>query len=246
MKIIKKALKFFIYSALSFFPSKGIVILMYHSVGGNKEFFTVKTEDFDKQMKYLKDKGFNVVKLKDLPSLKNNKNIKKTVAITFDDGYMDNYSEAFPILEKYGFPATIFITTSLIGGKIVARRGTELGVLSEAEIKEMLGSGLIDFGSHCHHHVKLATLNEEGVKEEFSASQKILSEISGASPDILAYPYGNFNDRVLDIAKNFFKIIVTVRKGREKSLNLLNLRRNSIDSEIGFWQFKKIVKLGRL
>jgi len=243
----KKTIKFFIYNALSILPSSsGVVILMYHSVGENKEFFTVNNREFERQMKYLKDNDLKVIKLEDLINLKSIKELKKAVVITFDDGYRDNYINALPILKKYDFPATIFVSTALIGSKKTAREGTEMEILSIGEIKEMQKGGLIDFGSHCHSHPKLTSLENGQIEKEFTASRKILSDILRHSPCALAYPYGNYDGRVSNIAKKFFDITVTVKKGKEKGIDQLDLRRNSIDSKTNFWEFKKIAKLGRL
>src|SRR3989344_3122644 len=77
-------------------------ILMYHSIAENGVFFTVKPSEFERQMKYLS---------------KNKKIPRKTVVLTFDDGYLDNYENAFPVLKKYNFPATIFVATGFVGGK---------------------------------------------------------------------------------------------------------------------------------
>ena len=94
------------------FPNKNPLILMYHQV---------KKNEFEKQMKYLKT-NYNIISLNDLVE-RINKKIDfqmNTVVITFDDGYLNNYTEALPILSKYNITATLFITTSLIDGKELA------------------------------------------------------------------------------------------------------------------------------
>jgi len=196
-------------------------------------------------MKYLKENNFNVIKLESLLD-RDAKKIKNSVIITFDDGYEDNYENAFPILKKYNFPATIFINTAFIGGERAARNGTKLRILKADQIKIMKESSLIDFGSHCHNHPRLSTLPEEEIKNELSISNKIISDLLGNSPKTLAYPYGDYNAKVKDIASNFFEIIVTVNIGKEKNIDLLDLKRNSVDSATPFWEFKKIARLGRI
>jgi len=113
---MKNILKNLVYFILSIFNFNGAIILMYHSIGDNSELATVKVKDFKKQLKYLKKKKFNVIKLSELVKLsEGNKKIQpKTMCLTFDDGYQDNYINVFPLLKKYNFPATIFMSTALI------------------------------------------------------------------------------------------------------------------------------------
>ena len=79
-------------------------ILMYHSVGDNDLFFTVKEPDFEKQLKYLKKKNFNCLTLSELLDKREKKeSLKNCVALTFDDGYLDNYEIVFPLLKNIKF-----------------------------------------------------------------------------------------------------------------------------------------------
>jgi peptidoglycan/xylan/chitin deacetylase (PgdA/CDA1 family) len=246
MVFFKKIVKYFFYKFLGIFPSSGVVILTYHSVGDDEEFFNVKTALFEKQMEYLKVNNFNVIKLNDLSRTDNLKKLKKTVIITFDDGYKNNYLNAFPILKKYDLPATVFINTASLGKNIIARRGTNMEILSKEEIKEMYKSNLIEFGSHCHNHPKLTDLKNDRVEEEFVMSKKIIFDLLGVYPKSLAYPFGNFDERIKRMAGKFFSIVVTVEKGKEKKFDLLNLKRNSVDSMVSMDEFKNIVKIGKI
>ena len=95
------------------------VIIMYHRVGTNKDIWsidTTDTSDFEKQMKYLL-KTHKIISLEKLARAIIEKRAlpKRAAVITFDDGYKDNYTNAFPILKKYNIPATIFLTTGHIG-----------------------------------------------------------------------------------------------------------------------------------
>lgn len=246
MIFLKKIIKFFLYQIFSVFPSNGVVILMYHSIGENNEFFTVKRALFEEQMQYLKQNHFNVIKLDSLLKIDKSQRLKKTVAITFDDGYEDNYTNAFPTLKKYNFPATIFVSTAFIGKNMIARKGTDLKILSEEEMKEMHKSGLIEIGSHSHNHPKLTSLKDKEVENEFAVSQKVVQDLLGYVPKSFAYPKGNFDERVGQITSRFFDIAVTVRKGKENKFDLLNLKRNSIDSAVSISEFKNIVKVGKI
>ena len=245
---MKKLLKNLTYSVLSRFSFPDAVILMYHSIDNNNEFFTVSPDEFERQLEHLRKNNFNVIKLGELAnSVKNNSIKPNTVVLTFDDGFKDNYTNAFPILKRLSFPATIFITTSLINSSISGRNGTHFNLLDRDEIKEMSDSGLVEIGAHCHNHVKLAKLSAAEITNELSVSKKILEEITGSTVNSLAYPYGSFNEEVKAISLKYFNIACSVEKGRiNMGSDPMEFKRNSIDSQVGFTQFKGIVKFGRV
>lgn len=221
---------------------------MYHSIAYNKEFFTVTPENFQEQMSFLSENNFNIIKLTELERLKKNKSDnKKIIILTFDDGYEDNYLNAFPILKKYGFPATFFISSSLIGNSIKGKKGTELKILSQEEIEDLVKENLIEIGSHCHNHKKLSLLTESEIEKELKISKERLANISGQEIASLAFPWGNYNERVKKIAKKYYNNICTVEKGRIDFYSEENLlKRNGIDRETSFPQFKGIIKVGRI
>lgn len=233
----------------SFFDFSGAVVLMYHSIGYSNEFFTVSPEDFENQMNYLKEKNYKVIGLMELGGLLERHEIinKKTVAITFDDGYEDNFLVAYPILKKNGFPATIFPASSLIGKKIKARQGADLKILSEQQMKEMASGGLIKFGSHSNNHQKLVKLGEKEVEKELIDSKNILSNILGEEVISLAYPFGSCNEQVKKIVGKYFKIACGVERGLvHRGQDQWQLPRFSIDSKVSFWRFKFILCKGSL
>jgi len=155
-----------------------VPILMYHSivhVAAPQSRLSVSVEAFERQMHFLKEHHYNVIPLEELGNLiREKKRIPpKSVALTFDDGYKDNYSLAFPILKKYNFPATFFIIIKEVGRAANDR-------LSWEEILLMQGSGLITFGSHCLGPEPLVNLKEEQqIKKEIFESKKILEEKLG-------------------------------------------------------------------
>lgn len=246
MKNILKNVIYFFLSKVSF---RGTVVLMYHSVGDNNEFFTVRPNEFERHMRYLKIGRFNVISLEQFMEIleKGLPVGRKTIVITFDDGYEDNYLNAYPILRKYDFPATIFVSTANIGKTVGAREGTELKVLDSEEIKEMQKSGLIYFGSHAHHHVKLHGLGEAEIDGEMVESKDSLEEILGEKIVSIAYPFGCVNKLVKNTARKYFKLGCGVQKGRVfNGGDIFNMKRNSVDSGVNFTQFKGIVRFGRI
>lgn len=238
------------YSAIPVFARSGVIILMYHSVGNNSEFFTVGPEDFERQMRYLKEQKFNIISLRKLIASLKNKNtlLPKTVILTFDDGYQDNYENAFPILKKYNFPATIFLTTGRIGDKnYVNKRGVKLPMLDWNQIKEMHDAGFIDFEPHSVEHPHLTKIDIRDAEREILNSKRALEEALRKTCPFFAYPYGDYSEEVKKIAAKHFEAAVTVRKGVVKvkrNTDFWEIPRNSVDSEVCFTQFTGIVRFG--
>lgn len=246
---MKNIIKNILYFLISRFNYDGAVILLYHSVSENGDLPTVRPDDFNRQLNYLKINKFNVIKLTDLFEYLANRRLlpPKTVCLTFDDGYEDNYSSVFPILKKHNFPATIFISTALIDKASVSSRGESFKYLNEPEIKAMSASGLVDFGSHSHNHWKLSGLSDDRARLELETSKNILEKLLNKKIVSLAYPVGRFKPATEAVAKKLFKIICTVKKGRIRETDYgWRLKRNSVDAEVNFTQFKGIVKFGRI
>ncbi len=224
-------------------------ILMYHSVGGSGVLFSVKPEDFEWQMEYLKTNSFNVIslaKLFEIFSLKKELPAK-TVVLTFDDGHEDNYHKVFPVLKKYNFPATIFLITGLVGDYYYSKSTKmKFKMMSWGQIKEMHNSG-IDFEPHGIIHPKLAEIPFEEAKKEITDSKKIIEEKLGKKCEFFSYPFGNYSPEVLNITKEAgFKGAVTVKKGFVAfSDKPLELPRNFVYLNCGKSEFKGIAGLAR-
>jgi len=133
----------------------------------------------------------------------------KTVAITFDDGYKDNYTYVFPILKKYNLPATMFIIVNEVGRPQNDR-------LSWDEIKAMQDSGIITFGSHAIGPEPLTKIkSEEEVKRQIFDSKKILEEKLGRKINAFSYPEGRFNDFIRRLViEAGYKLAVATNPGK--------------------------------
>ncbi len=247
---LKNAIKEILYRLVRFLPANGAVILMYHSVGDNNNLFTVKPGDFEKQMAYLSENKFNIISLSSLLDILAGKKtiLPKTVVITFDDGYEDNYLVALPVLKKYNLHASVFVITGMIGGERAPRGGTNIKMLSLERMKQMRDSGLIDFYPHTDSHPKLTDLSHEMVKNEIASSRVMLEKEFGGQANMFAYPYGKYNEAVIKVLKDQnFRGAVTVNVGRIKNTDdPFLLKRNSVDSKITWSMFKGIVHHGRL
>ncbi|MBS4059497.1 MAG: polysaccharide deacetylase family protein [Bacteroidetes bacterium] len=117
------------------------------------------------------------------------------VSISFDDGWSSIYENAFPILNKYDLPATVFVVTSYIGSEKNFMDWNELLILSR--------HGKWEIGSHSHTHPDLTTLKKEEIKYELNQSKEILIS-KGFYPTGFASPYGQFNEAVIDIVRKYY------------------------------------------
>ena len=128
--------------------------------------------------------------------------IVKPVVITFDDGYENNYTHAYPILKKYGFKATIFIITDLLERPLY---------LKKSQIK--VSSDVFSFQSHTMSHKKLTELSDEKLKNQLEESKKRIEDITHQDVFALAFPYGKYNDNVLKEVKKYYSMSFTVNYG---------------------------------
>lgn len=218
-------------------PHDYAVVLMYHSISEVDYFSAVRASDFELQMAYLFTSKLPVITLAELTRrLTAGESLGGSVAITFDDGYEDNYTVAYPILKKYRFPATVFVTTSLIGQ--TDKRG--LKRITEQQIKEFEQDGLVSIQPHTVSHPKLAVVSRSVAKEEICESRSRLENLLGKTCDQFAYPYGNFTDETIEILQSSgFAGAVTVREDLVgPSTPIFRIPRVSIDSSTSLIQFK--------
>lgn len=204
--------------------TNGIPILMYHKVNSDPKVgglgLRVPEEKFDWQMKYLHDHGYHTVTLGDVLGSwdKDHKLPAKPIVITFDDGYLDNLTKAYPILKKYNFTATIFIPTDYVGNYnrwdfVNGQPSNKM--MTWSEIKELQAKGF-DIEAHTKSHPHLAKITPEMVDKELVESKKILQDKLDKKIYFLAYPYGNHNKSVEDAVKKagYLAAVVTDPQGK--------------------------------
>ena len=187
----------------------GVPVLNYHQV--NNKFNTVltmKPANFDEQMKYLHDNDYHSITLEqfdaymrgegDLPD--------RPVLITFDDGYVDNYENAYPILKKYHMRGTIFLIINLMNTP---------GYLTWDQVKEMSADGM-EFGSHTISHKPLTSFDRAGVRHELQDSKDIIEKMTGKPCHFIAFPEGKYNDMVMEETRGAgYRYAFTVETGRD-------------------------------
>ena len=188
-------------------------IAMYHSVrpsvpAGNV--LTVSVRVFDRQMRFLKNNNYAVMPLDQAVALiaQRKKVPARAVVLTFDDGEEDNYLYAFPILKKYGLPATIFLVVGDIG---------KPDKLKWEQIRQMQDSGLITFGSHSMSHPFLDSVSPApDLEKEIRGSKAVLESMLGKPITMFAYPLGRFNkdvrQRVIDAG---YRVAVGTNPGKK-------------------------------
>ncbi|MGO8795990.1 MAG: polysaccharide deacetylase family protein [Candidatus Sulfotelmatobacter sp.] len=172
-----------------------VPILMYHSISEEDElgvhaYYRTKTSPaiFASQLKYLHDNGYTTCSLAEAVHYVQDKTptAARLVVITFDDGFRDFYREAFPLLNQYGFSATVFLPTAYIGESPVAFKGKDC--LTWAEVRELHRHG-IRFGSHTVTHPQLHDLSAAKIQEEIINSRQTIEEKLSSAVDSFAYPY---------------------------------------------------------
>lgn len=186
-----------------------VPILMYHSIDDINSVISIDPLRFKAQMRFLKDHAFNVISLHEVISCIKNKRAfpDKSVVITFDDGFKSVFTEAFPILQDYGFSATIFITANYCGksnnwpGQPDYIKPQPL--LSWSEIKEMDQYG-IQFGAHTLNHPYLTQIHIEEAEKEILLSKRIVEDHLQKKIDLFAYPYGDFDRHIKKIVSQLF------------------------------------------
>lgn len=219
-------------------PRDRASILMYHAVGGQNGYFSaIRPQEFSRHLAYLAARHYPVVPLAEIVRrVKERKPLGGAVALTFDDGYRDNYTVAFPLLKQYGFPATVFVTTGLIGK--TDKRG--LDHCSENELRTMHESGLIAIEPHSVTHPNLAGLPEAEARREIEGSREAIGAIRGTEPDLFAYPYGALAEETVSLLRSMgFAGAVSVDEGTVSAgADPYRLPRNSVDSSTTFAQFR--------
>lgn len=225
-------------------------ILMYHSISehvGNEKHnkWRVKPNDFEKQMHWFYKNNWKSFTISELVKL--NEIPEKSFVITFDDGYEDNYLNAFPILKKYDFKATIYLVPNQKTNHWEEKNTSVLSnLLNEKQILEMQNSGLIEFGSHTLSHVNLSTINDEQLLNELKKSKEEVEKIINKECEAFAYPYGKFDDKIVNaVKKTGYKNATVVKRGLfEQNDNVFTIKRVGILGTESFVDF--LLKISRV
>ena len=208
---------------------RSIPVLMYHHVLPESGFIASTVEQFEAQMRFLAENRWHTLTSEEFAAFKRREFSppKKSLLITFDDGWRDNAVYAYPILKKYRLKATIFLVTEWIEQASVGRRSAyeplqhkackqtapldpSKVILSWDEIEKM--ADVFDYHSHTHTH-RDAYFGSCTWEEEFARSKEILKRRLGIDSRHFCWPRGKYDEELMSEAKKHYEILYTVERG---------------------------------
>jgi len=219
-----------------------VPILCYHNLAPqSKGRLVLGVKSFEEQMHYLKSQGYRVVSLKEFLEFTSLKKQlpRKSLVLTFDDGYRGFIQYAYPILKELGFTATLFVYTDYIGAGVTA--------LSWADLKKLAAEGF-DIEAHSKSHGNMRRAATESADEytkrlaaELNVPKDLFSKNLGYLPQSLAYPYGSQDDVVVQRTKErgYVAAFTVRRQGNPSFVEPLRIHRSQIYSEMSLDDFIK-------
>lgn len=229
-------------------PHLKVPILMYHKIGGAiaHSQWWVTPLTFERQMRALKDYGYQTISFEQFLLGRQGMPLpKQPTILTFDDGYQNIYTEAFPILRRFGFTATLFTTTSFIGEN--NRKDNSWDIEGEEkflarhllwrEIQEMASEGF-EIGSHGVGHRALETLSSRVVKMELGDSKVVLEKRLNVPVKVFSYPFGSNDERIKDLVKEAWYEMALASGGNPMEYldtrDLFALKRKTMTEQLSF------------
>lgn len=238
-------------------------IFLYHSVKpeleeGDNPSMVVTMENFEKDLKYLRDNGYTSIDLQTLIAAYENPRMKlpkKPFVITFDDGYLNNYEYAYPLLKEYTTKASIFTIVWSVGrDKFILNEKPITPHFTWEQGKEMLESGVIELGSHTFDMHSPAGISYgyenpcgfglepmegesqedyyERIYNDIESSKILMEENLGEKVETFAYPYGIYNDTVIQVLKDLGFKLAFITESSEKNKSIFEIKRISISNGI--------------
>ena len=166
---------------------------------------------FEQQLKTLTENGYKTYFAKEITDIFDGRipYSTKSAILTFDDGYEDFYTDAFPLLEKYKVKGTVYVITNFLGRK---------GFLTENQVKILSKSKYVEIGSHTLDHAYLKGMAKPAVREQVTESKLYLEKLIGQPIKTFAYPFGAFNEDDARLVKEAsYSAAVSVIHGSEQS-----------------------------
>ena len=179
-----------------------VPILAYHSISrdsvpGFRE-FVLSPDLFSRHLDFISREGYTTITVSSLASamlMPRRELPEKPLLLTFDDGFVDFYTQAFPVMKQYRMTGTLFVPTAYVGktsGWLVKETATDRYMLDWEQLREISASG-IECGAHSHTHPMLDALSARQAYEEIVHSKLILEENLGGVASSFAYPYGFYS-----------------------------------------------------
>ena len=213
-----------------------VPILMYHYISSHPESadeirldLSLPPKRFEEHLRYLREHGYTTITLHDLAlALQIGQPLpQRPIILTFDDGYRDHYTQAFPLLRKYGFRGTFFVITSHIDQE-------HRQYLSWDQVKEMAGAGM-EIESHGYTHVDLRQRTVDYLVWQMVGSREAIEERTRRPVRFFCYPAGKYDDLAIKVLHSaHYWGAVTVKPGVEhRSDAMFELRRIRIHGDYG-------------
>lgn len=228
-------------------PSPGLFVLIYHRVGaGMAAEMDVSAARFAEQMRMLQERS-DVVPLADgLAELAEGRAPERDrVAVTFDDGYADVFTNAWPVLRDLGIPATVFVTTDFLEGRMDAPLSRAIPsrvpprALAWEQVGEMTATGLVAIGSHSATHPDFDRISSDRAAQEVELAADLIASRTGAQPEIFAFPRGVVAHRDAVAARHRFALGADGQKNRVASFDPLAVSRTPVRRSDGMFFFRK-------
>ena len=173
--------------------SSDIPVLLYHRIGDTEGHLTISPEKFESDLIRLRELGYETISLDIFRKFlidSNTEMPQNPIMISFDDGYLDNFMNAYPLLRKYGMTAAFYIITSMVGAE---------DRLAVGHIREMAANGM-SIGSHTVSHRMLGEMGKEEAQNELILSRNYLEGMLQKPVEFIAYPKGSFNGQTGPVA----------------------------------------------
>jgi len=193
---------------------KKIPILMYHYIeyvqdkGDTiRQSLDISPYTFERQIQTLVNAGYTCITARELGEMFDGKREipDKPVLLTFDDGYRDFYTDAYPIMKKYQVKGTVYVVSGFIGYR---------NYMTELQIQTIAHEELVEIGSHTVHHVSLTHAPVEEIQKELLDSKSMLEQLIGLPVVSFAYPNGSFDDSaVKEVSASGFTTAVITKPG---------------------------------
>lgn len=182
-----------------------VPVLMYHGVTddiwGDESMF-LSPASMEDHLRYLSENGYDTIFFEDLVRVEE---YDKPIILTFDDGYVCNYTTLYPLLQKYGMKATINIVTSSIGNRPTS--------MTPEMVRELADSGLVSIQSHTVNHPTLTECDTEQKEFEIRQSKLEVARITGREPLVMCYPGGRHDDEVTAFSAEHYRFGIIVQDG---------------------------------
>lgn len=223
-------------------PLNRVPILLYHNIDG-KGPFSISMEKLRSHFNFFKSKGVRVISLREFVASLGKRDVfdRKTIVITFDDGYPSMYTKLLPLVREFGYSVTLFVYVDAVG----TGRGDR--VMTWDKLREMDASG-IDIQSHSVSHRDMTSeksmRDPKFLYEELWDSKRIFELRLGKKIDFFAFPFGRYNIELLSMAANagYTKVFSTDYGSNVISRDNFCLRRQHIKSEYSLDKIEEFIK----